>query len=183
MQYALHGTAINPDTGKVANYYELTQCNDGHLWAEANNEEIGFLAQGLGPNSKIPIGTNMLFFIPIQQLFKDCKATYLHVVCTDCPKKPQPCHVCWTVGGNCVQYPGDMSTKMADITTAKILFNSVLSTPSTKFMTINLKDFYLGTPIECYKYIFMPIKMLLPKIINLYALKPLFHNGYVYTKI
>jgi hypothetical protein len=39
----------------------------------------------------------------------------------------------------------------ADITIAKRLFNSVLSTPDTNVMTIDIKDFYLNTPMEQYE--------------------------------
>jgi hypothetical protein len=54
-------------------------------------------------------------------------------------------HTRLTVGGNLVDYPGDISTKMADLTTAKILFNNVLSTPNAKFMGIDLKTI-ISTP-------------------------------------
>jgi hypothetical protein len=56
------------------------------------------------------------------------------------------------VGGNLIDYPGDVSTKTADLTTAKILFNRILSTPKAKFMGIDLKNFYLNTPLDCYEY-------------------------------
>mgnify|MGYP000332240842 CR=1 FL=1 len=64
--------------------------------------------------------------------------------------KPKVEHTGLTVGGNLVDYPGDVSTKTADLTTAKILFNSVLSTPGAKFMGIDLKNFYLNTPLARY---------------------------------
>ena len=34
-------------------------------------------------------------------------------------------------------------SKTADLTTAKCLFNSVISTPNGRFMTVDLSDFYL----------------------------------------
>ena len=71
--------------------------------------------------------------------------------------KPKVEHTGLTVGGNLVDYPGDVSTKTADLTTAKILFNSVLSTPGAKFMGIDLKNFYLNTPLERYEYMRLPI--------------------------
>ena len=37
---------------------------------------------------------------------------------------------------------------MVSITTAKLLFNSIISTPNAKFMGINIKDFYLNTEME-----------------------------------
>jgi hypothetical protein len=53
----------------------------------------------------------------------------------------QPCHVRFTVGGDLIDYPGEVSTKMASLTTAKLLFNSVISTPGAKFMTMDIKGF------------------------------------------
>jgi hypothetical protein len=41
------------------------------------------------------------------------------------------------------QYPGDVSTPTADLITANFLFNGVLS--HAKFMTIDIKDFYVNT--------------------------------------
>jgi hypothetical protein len=40
-----------------------------------------------------------------------------------------------------IDYPGEVSTKTADLCTAKLLFNSVISTPDAQFMTGDLKDF------------------------------------------
>ena len=38
---AFHGTAINPDTGRVTKYPELSQCSDGVHWIKSNRDEIG----------------------------------------------------------------------------------------------------------------------------------------------
>ncbi len=85
------------------------------------------------------------------------------------------------VGSDRVQYDGDVSTKTADLTTAKLLFNSVVSTPNAKCMMGNLKDFYLGTPMLAKHYAYMCISMaVLPnKIIEHYNLCPLVHKGHV----
>jgi hypothetical protein len=53
-----------------------------------------------------------------------------------------------TVGGDQVEYPGDKSTRTAGLTTAKILINSVISTMGAKFLVIDIKKFYLNTPLE-----------------------------------
>ena len=50
-------------------------------------------------------------------------------------------------------------------------------------MTIDLKDFYLGTPMERYEYMRIPIDMLPDAIIKQYNLRQLFHNGYVFVEI
>jgi hypothetical protein len=51
------------------------------------------------------------------------------------------------MGGNLVNYPDDCGTPIANMLAVKLLLNSVVSTENTKFMTINLKDFYLMTPM------------------------------------
>ncbi len=56
------------------------------------------------------------------------------------------------MGGNLINYPGNCGTPMADLLTVKLLLNSIISTPNAKFMSIDIKDFYLNTPMARYKY-------------------------------
>jgi hypothetical protein len=37
----LHGNAFNPDTGKLAEFLELSECSQGALWQQSNDDEIG----------------------------------------------------------------------------------------------------------------------------------------------
>jgi hypothetical protein len=53
-----------------------------------------------------------------------------------------------TVGGNQIEYPGDKSTRTAGLTTAKILIKSVISTKGARFLVVDIKNFYLNTPLE-----------------------------------
>ncbi len=50
-----------------------------------------------------------------------------------------------------VNFPGNCETTV-DFLTAKILLNSMVSTPEAKFMTIDIKDLCLNTPMYHYKY-------------------------------
>ena len=36
--------------------------------------------------------------------------------------------------------------------TVKLLLNIIVSTPNAKFMSIDIKDFYLNTPMPRYEY-------------------------------
>ena len=74
------------------------------------------------------------------------------------------------MGGNLINYPGDCGTPTADLLTVKLLFNSVISTPQAKFMCINIKDFYLCTPMERYKYFSMKLEFFPEDIIEEYGL-------------
>ena len=56
------------------------------------------------------------------------------------------------MGGSLIIYPSDCGTPTVDLLTVNILSNSVISTPNAKFITINIKDFYLNTPMKRFKY-------------------------------
>jgi hypothetical protein len=183
VHYAYHGTAMNPDTDLPADYLELSQCSEGPEWIQSNREEIGRLCQGLGKNSAMPTGTETMFFIDVKNIPAGRKPTYLRIVAADRPEKANPKRVRWTVGGDRIDYPGDCSTKTADLTTCKLLFNSVISTPDARFMTIDLKDFYLETPMERFEYMRIPVNVIPDDLMELYNLAGLVHNGGVYVEI
>jgi hypothetical protein len=46
------------------------------------------------------------------------------------------------------QYPEDVGTLTADMTLVKILLKSIISTKNAQCMTLDIKDFYLDTPIK-----------------------------------
>jgi hypothetical protein len=100
------------------------------------------------------------------------------------PQKTEVERTRLTIGGNLIGYPGDVSTKTADLTTAKILFNSVHSTPNACFMGIDLNFSYLNKSLDHYEYsMLLPIAIIPDKIIEQYTLLPLVHNGYIYLEI
>jgi hypothetical protein len=74
------------------------------------------------------------------------------------------------MGGNLVNYPDNCGTPTADLLAIKLLFNSVISTNNAKFMTIDIKDFYLMTPMKCYEYFCMKINLFPQDIIDKYNL-------------
>ena len=89
-----------------------------------------------------------MHFIPHTAKPADRKATYLRIVSALRPHKKESKRIRFTCGGNRVDYQGNVSTPTSDITTVKILLNSVVSTPEAKFMTVDIKDFYLESPME-----------------------------------
>ena len=50
-------------------------------------------------------------------------------------------------------------------------------------MTLNFKNFYLGTPFPEARYTKMKIDILPDEIIDKYNLRNIVHNGWVYIKI
>ncbi len=126
-----------------------------------------------------------MLFIPVSAILQKKKATYLYIVCAHHPEKEVLHHVRWTMGGDCVDYDGNVSTKTAYLATAKLLFNSIISTPKACCMMGDLKDFYLGMPMQPQDYAYMqiPVGIIPPKIMEHYQLQPLVHNGHMYVEI
>jgi hypothetical protein len=75
------------------------------------------------------------------------------------------------MGGNLINYPDDCGTPTANLLTVKLMFNSVISTSNAKFMTIDIKDFYLMMPMERYEYFRMKLELFPPDIIEEYGLR------------
>jgi hypothetical protein len=85
----MHSTAVNPDTGGIAKYKELSTSSDGTLWQASNADEIGHMFQGLGPTSYMPEGTNTLLFIHKKDIPQHKKPTNLRVICANRPRSLQ----------------------------------------------------------------------------------------------
>ena len=64
------------------------------------------------------------------------------------------------MGGNLINFPGDVTTPTADLITAKLIFDSVLSTENTKFMCADIANFYLDDPMERYEYMKLPLDII-----------------------
>ena len=99
-------------------------------------------------------GTNTIYLIDKANIpaerWKD--VTYGRVVVAYSPEKSNSYLTQLTVGGNLVAYSGDCGTPTIDLLTIKFLLNGIISTPGAKFMTIDIKEFYLNTSMARYKY-------------------------------
>lgn len=88
-----------------------------------------------------------------------------------------------TAGGNLIQYPGELTTRTADLMTAKILWNSIVSTLGAKFMGIDMKSLYLCTPTDCYKYMKMLLSVFPEHIRQQYKMYDHAKNEFIYLEI
>ena len=74
------------------------------------------------------------------------------------------------VGGDRINYPGDCGISTADLLMVKLLLNSVISPEGAKFMTLNIKNFYLCTPLERWEYLQLKLENFPEDVIELYKL-------------
>jgi hypothetical protein len=71
-----------------------------------------------------------------------------------------------------------------NLLTVKLLVNSVISTPGTRFFTMDIKNFYLCMPMSQYKYMRLKLLDVLEDVIEQYKLVNIATpDGYVYCKI
>ena len=87
------------------------------------------------------------------------------------------------MGGDKLEYQGEVSTKTTGLTTIKLLLNSVISTIWAKFMTSDVKNFYLNTPMDEPEYTKIPVRLIPDKIKVEYKVSEFEHYRYVYVQI
>ena len=170
------------DTGMSMEYRDLIMDPTiKDIWLCSTANEFGRLAQGLRDKCIDP--NNTIFFNPIDKIPPDKQLTYAHFISSYHPQKAEPHRTCLTVGSNLIDYPGNLSMKVADMTTFKILANRTLSTPGARWLGLDVKNYYLGTPMNYYEYMFIPINLITLEIIEFYNLHTIVHKGKVYAEI
>ena len=92
------------------------------------------------------------------------------VICEIRPEKDDPDRTHITIGGNRICYPGNVGTNTALLELVKLLLNSVLSRKGAWFSTIDLKNFYLDTPMPDPEYVYIKLSDIPAKFIKEYNL-------------
>jgi hypothetical protein len=87
------------------------------------------------------------FFLKLKNIRKERQLKYGKIVCDYKPRKKEKEPVRLAVGGDRLDYSGDVATSTADITTFKILINSTLSRKYAAMMMMDIKHYYMGTPL------------------------------------
>jgi hypothetical protein len=159
------------ETGDMMEYRHLLK-NPKYrdTWSKAFGKEIGRLAQG---QEGIVEGTNALEFISKDQVPPERRKdiTYARICADYRPEKSDPNRIRITLGGNLVNYPGDVGTRTADLLTVKLLLNSVISTPGARFMSLDISNFYLMAPMTRPEYVRMNLSDFPEEIIEEYKLR------------
>ncbi len=98
-------------------------------WQTALGKDFGGMAQV--DDERGQQGTNSIFVMTHDEIAcipKKQTVTYACVVVDLCPQKADPHCIQITTGGNLINYLSKLSTRTADLTTSKMMCNSVLST-------------------------------------------------------
>jgi len=168
---------IDDETGEVMEYRHLLK-DPKHRkrWQTSFSKEIRRLATGTKTIKFVSKST-----IPRERL---SDITYARIVCNERPEKKEPDRTRITMGGDRINYPGDCGTPTADILTVKLLLNSIISTLHAKFMTIDIKDFYLMTPMDRPEYFRMSLELFPDDIIDEYKLRDIIDaKGFIHCEV
>ena len=162
---------VNPTTGETITKYK-TLINDPatrSTWLSAMFTELGRLSQGW-ENTK---GTNTVTFMDTRDITtipKNRIITYTRIVVDYRLHKEDPNRVCITAGGDLKTYPHELTTRTADLTKTKVLWNSTISTPDDRYMCIDIKNMYLATPMDRFEYRKKEVNLIPTKYIDKYNL-------------
>ena len=86
-----------------------------------------------------------------------------------------------TLGINKLTYDAPVSTPTSYLTTAKLHFNSALSTPDSKFLILDVKNFYLDNPKKENEYLKISINLIPQELIDKYDPKKKQIDDYMYV--
>ncbi len=71
-----------------------------------------------------------------------------------------------------------------DLLAVKLMLNSVISTPNARWMTVDIKFFYLNTPLKRYEYLKLKLGDLPEDVIKHYDLRSkATPEGFVYVEV
>jgi hypothetical protein len=158
-------------------------------WNTSYANKLGRLCQGIGtgPNKgKHVKGTNTLFPIPYDRIPSDRRReiTYSKVVCkVRTEKRDNTNCTCITIGGNNITYPRDVGTPTGSIELVELLVISVISQRNARLSTMDLKNFYLNTPLNQPEYVRINLADIPQEFINKYKLNKLARDSWIYFEM
>jgi hypothetical protein len=178
---------IHPTTGETISSYKrlMNDPETAEVWQTAFGKDFGRMAQGDDKTGQK--GTNSVFVMTHKEIdiAKNAghKWTYARVVVDYRPQKEDPNRIRIAVGGNLITYRGNTSTRTADLTTSKLLWNSVLSVDGARYMCLDIKNFYLTAALDYYEYMKIPLALFPEWIKKQSNLNTHARDGFVFLEI
>jgi hypothetical protein len=82
-----------------------------------------------------------------------------------------------------INYNEEVSAATGDLVTAKLHYNSVVSTALVKYMCINIRNCYLKAMLEYFEYVTIPLVLFPQWIVEQYDLNRHALNGKVHLEL
>jgi hypothetical protein len=139
---------VHPKTGNgITKYAKLAEDVNPELcktWQNGMGKEFGNMVQGDEKTGRP--GINALFLLDHKQSTKT--TTHARLIVDVCPQKKDRNRIHMTAGGNLIHHTSKLTMRTACLTTAKILWNSVLSTEGMKYECFDISNMYLKMPLD-----------------------------------
>jgi hypothetical protein len=167
-------TAVDLDAkGKKLTFATAMRGEDADIWLREHGTEISKLIDTGTARPRqwhdLPEGTRATYYSPqVKTKIKEGTKVY---------------RVRGTIGGNHINYHGDTQAFTAAMQTIKLLLNTVVSSDHAKFMTADIKDFYLGTPLPHHEWMRVELKQIPHDVQLKYNLPHFAKNGAVLMEI
>ncbi len=174
---------VHPVTGETILSYKKLMNNPAmaEVWQKVFIKNFGGMAQG--NNKTGQKGTNAMFVMTHDEIAHVLRAgkvfTYANPVVNHRPQKEDPSRIRITAGGNLINYEEELSVRTADINTAKLHWNSVISTVKARYMCLDIGNFYLTAALKYFEYMQIPLALFPIWIVEQYDLKRHVLNGFV----
>jgi hypothetical protein len=183
-------SVFDENTGNFLEWRQLqTHPTLSIAWNTYYANKLGHLCQGIstGPNKgKHVKGTNTLFLIFFDKIPANrCREiTYSKVICkVQSEKGDNANRTRITIGGNNIVYPRDVGTPTGSIELIILLVNSVLLQRKARLATMDLKNFYLNTPLNRPEYIRIKLADIPQEFIDKYKLNKLACDSWIYFEM
>jgi hypothetical protein len=173
-QASFANTAVDLDAeGNKLTWGNALRSPEGDIWLQKHGEEISRLFDSdtirLTLSMNLPPGKKPAYYNPqVRTKIKEGVLQY---------------RVRGTIGGDKVMYDGDTAAHTASMQLIKIFLNSVVSQKDAKFMTADIKDFYLGTPLREPEYMRIKLDHIPQDVIAKYDMDKYAHNGSVIVAV
>ncbi len=178
---------VYPVTGRTISSYKklMHYPATAEVWQTAFGKDFGGMAQGWNKTGQK--GTNAMFVMAHDKIRHALAAknffTYANPVMDYQLQKDDPHRIRITVGGNLIDYDGNASIRTANIDTAKLHWNSVISTENARYICLDIKKIYLTAALEYFEYMNIPLALFPVWTIEQYNLHTLALDGLVYIKM
>ncbi len=172
----------NKQTGKKETLRSLLKnVTTNPVWSKAASNEYGRLMRG---NNFGTLGTETMEPIARHDVPAHKQVTYGSMVCDHRPLKKEPNRCRLVVGGDRLTYDHETAAPAANLLEAKLMINSTISTKDARFLTIDIKDFFLSSLMPQPEYMKMHWDEIPPDIQTQYSLRSMVDSdGYVHFRI
>ena len=130
--------------------------------------------QGVG--TRMQSGTETMAPIKYHNIPTDRKPVYCKNAFDIQPDKAETHRSRLVAGGDQIEYPEEVYTPRTNMSATKILIKSILSTKNGKAMGVDIKNYYLNTPMHQEEYIFINFANIPDEIVDQYNLLNYVHN-------